>query len=111
VSHSECETEDFIWLDEVDLCRKVARNFEADFLLANFGLRPGLHGFFLQAVTAFPAQQTPPRAHSIGADTFIVRPQSADRLFKVKARTAVIRQRSSSETSFQIKAFHVCVLA
>jgi hypothetical protein len=31
-------------LDEVDFGRKVARDFETNFLLANFGLRPGLHG-------------------------------------------------------------------
>src|SRR5437016_996430 len=31
-------------LDEVDLGRKIRRDFEADFLLADCGLRPGLHG-------------------------------------------------------------------
>ena len=31
-------------LDKVDLSRKIRCNFEADFLLANCGLRPGLHG-------------------------------------------------------------------
>jgi hypothetical protein len=30
-------------LDDVDLGRQVARNLEANFLLTNCGLRPGLH--------------------------------------------------------------------
>jgi hypothetical protein len=44
VSHNACETEDFISLDEVDLGRKVAGDFETNFLLAHFGFRPDLHG-------------------------------------------------------------------
>jgi hypothetical protein len=35
-------------LDDVDLGRQVRRHFEADFLLANGGLGPGLHDVFLQ---------------------------------------------------------------
>jgi hypothetical protein len=31
-------------LDEVDLSRKIRGNFEANFLLTNGRLRPGLHG-------------------------------------------------------------------
>ncbi len=38
VSHKVCETEDLIRLDEVDFGRQVARDFETNFLLANFGL-------------------------------------------------------------------------
>lgn len=34
-------------LDEVDFGRQVRRHFEADFLLANFRLGPGLHVKFL----------------------------------------------------------------
>jgi hypothetical protein len=34
-------------LDDVDLCREVARNLEADFLLAHGGLGPNLHFCFL----------------------------------------------------------------
>jgi hypothetical protein len=44
VSHMVSENEDFISLDEVDFGRKVARDFETNFLLAHFGLRPDLHG-------------------------------------------------------------------
>ena len=35
-------------LDDVDLGRQVARDFEADFLLANLRLVPDLHWYFLQ---------------------------------------------------------------
>jgi hypothetical protein len=31
-------------LDQVDLSRQIRGNLEADFLLANRGLHPGLHG-------------------------------------------------------------------
>ncbi len=31
-------------LDDVDLSRQIRGNLEADFLLANRGLHPGLHG-------------------------------------------------------------------
>jgi hypothetical protein len=37
-------------LDEVDLGREIRSNFEADFLLANCGLRPGLHDVLHQDV-------------------------------------------------------------
>ena len=50
-------------LDEVDLGRQVARNFETDFLLANSGFRPNLHSVSSKAVNCFqlasPAEGPP----------------------------------------------------
>ncbi len=41
-------------LDNVDLSRQVRRNFEADFLLTNGGLGPGLHDVSSRSVTCEP---------------------------------------------------------
>lgn len=70
-------------LDEVDLGRQVARDLEANFLLANFGLRPNLHDGFLHAVNCFPSCK-PRRGPTRLVQTLVVRAQSADRPAKVK---------------------------
>jgi hypothetical protein len=41
-------------LDDVDLGREVARDFEANFLLANFRLGPGLHVIFSSGIRLQP---------------------------------------------------------
>jgi hypothetical protein len=71
-------------LDKIDLSRQVARNFETDFLLAHSGFRPNFHRVSSKALNCFPVLQAPPRAYPIGAGTFFVRVQSADRMTKVK---------------------------
>jgi hypothetical protein len=41
-------------LDDVDLCRQIARDLEANFLFAHCGLGPDLHNFLLLSASCFP---------------------------------------------------------
>jgi len=59
-AQTRCERID---LDDVDLSRQVAGDFEADFLLTNCGLGPGLHdGSSLKCDKLLYRKSAPPRA-------------------------------------------------
>lgn len=99
-------------LDDVDLGGEVARHFEANFLLTNFGLRPGLHvvsSNFKKAAVSDPNPDSSWSGIDPGADTFSVcRPTLRIDLEKSRSiRLEIFRSRKGP--AGQLKALHVYV--
>jgi hypothetical protein len=46
-------------LDQVDLGRQIARDFETNFLLAHCGLRPDFHGVSSEFLQVLPVESLP----------------------------------------------------
>ena len=72
-------------LDDVDLGRQIARNFEADFLLTNLRLVPDLHWLSSVMARCLSSWSAPRQGGTHRSGPYPMPPQSADQDVKVKS--------------------------